>query len=303
MAQQGKITQEDVNAICERLRAQGKRPSTRLIRAEHGAGSTGTIQAMLRVWEANNPETETSVVLTTALQKTLQDNLGYEVSRAKQELHDKLEVASETISDLVRENEQLVIDNAQLEDANGKLLDGLAEAKGQVQQLQEDMAAAKAAEAQQRAEADQLRTALARAQLQLEQVEKLEASHATALQQLEQMRASQVESERLASVSAAQRDAHAERVTEEKARSEKLLAQVETLTQELSKASVRIEAAQGRFDLISAELVAAKEEAQQARATAAKAREAEAEWKGHAEELRGQLETRAGTPAGGGKQS
>lgn len=294
MAQQGKITQEDVNAICERLRAQGKRPSTRLIRSEHGAGSTGTIQAMLRVWEANNPEAETGVVLTTALQKTLQDNLGYEVSRAKQELHDKLEVASETISDLVRENEQLAGENAQLEDANGKLLDGLAEAKGQVQQLQEDIAAAKAAEAQQRADADQLRGDLARAQLRLEQVDKLEANHTATLQQLEQMRASQVESERLASVSAAQRDAHADRATEEKARSEKLLTQVETLSQELSKAAVRIEAAQGRFDLISAELGAAKEEAFQARTIAAKAREAEAEWKGHVDELRAQLAAHAG---------
>lgn len=289
MAQQGKITQEDVNVLCARLRAQGKRPSTRLIRAEHGAGSTGTIQAMLRVWEGSNPEAATAVTLTTALQKTLQDNLGIEVSRAQQELREKLEVASETISDLVRENEQLADENAQLDDVNGKLLDSVAEAKGQLQQLQEDMAAAKAGETQQRADADQLRIALARAQLQLEQVEKLEASHAVALQQLEQMRVHQVESERQASVSAAQRDAYAERVTEEKLRSEKLLGQVEALSQELSKAAVRVEAAQGRFELVSAELSVAKDEAQQARVTAAKAREAEAEWKGHVDELRGQL--------------
>ena len=151
------------------------------------------------------------------------------------------------------------------------------------------MAAAKAGEAQQRADADQLHIALARAQLQLEQVEKLEASHAVTLQQLEQMRVRQVESERQASVSAAQRDAYAERVTEEKLRSEKLLGQVEALSQELSKAAVRVEAAQGRFELVSAELSVAKDEAQQARVTAAKAREAEAEWKGHVDELRGQL--------------
>lgn len=289
MAQQGKITQEDVNVLCARLRAQGKRPSTRLIRAEHGAGSTGTIQAMLRVWEGSNPEAATAVTLTTALQKTLQDNLGIEVSRAQQELREKLEVASETISDLVRENEQLADENAQLDDVNGKLLDSVAEAKGQLQQLQEDMAAAKAGEAQQRADADQLHIALARAQLQLEQVEKLEASHAVALQQLEQMRVRQVESERQASVSAAQRDAYAERVTEEKLRSEKLLGQVEALSQELGKAAARVEAAQGRFELVSAELSVAKDEAQQARVTAAKAREAEAEWKGHVDELRGQL--------------
>lgn len=289
MAQQGKITQEDVNVLCARLRAQGKRPSTRLIRAEHGAGSTGTIQAMLRVWEGSNPEAATAVTLTTALQKTLQDNLGIEVSRAQQELREKLEVASETISDLVRENEQLADENAQLDDVNGKLLDSVAEAKGQLQQLQEDMAAAKAGEAQQRADADQLHIALARAQLQLEQVEKLEASHAVTLQQLEQMRVRQVESERQASVSAAQRDAYAERVTEEKLRSEKLLGQVEALSQELGKAAARVEAAQGRFELVSAELSVAKDEAQQARVTAAKAREAEAEWKGHVDELRGQL--------------
>ena len=289
MAQQGKITQEDVNALCVRLRAQGKRPSTRLIRAEHGAGSTGTIQAMLRVWEGNNPEAATAVALTTALQKTLQDNLGIEVSRAQQELREKLEVASETISDLVRENEQLADENAQLDDVNGKLLDSVAEAKGQLQQLQEDIAAARAGEAQQRADADQLHIALARAQLQLEQVEKLEASHAVTLQQLEQMRVRQVESERQASVSAAQRDAYAERVMEEKLRSEKLLGQVEALSQELGKAAARVEAAQGRFELVSAELSVAKDEAQQARVIAAKAREAEAEWKGHVDALRGQL--------------
>ena len=289
MAQQGKITQEDVNALCARLRAQGKRPSTRLIRAEHGAGSTGTIQAMLRVWEGNNPEAVTAVILTTALQKTLQDNLGIEVSRAQQELRDKLEVASETIGDLVRENEQLADENAQLDDVNGKLLDSVAEAKGQLQQLQEDIAAARAGEAQQRADADQLHIALARAQLQLEQVEKLEASHAVTLQQLEQMRVRQVESERQASVSAAQRDAYAERVMEEKLRSEKLLGQVEALSQELGKAAARVEAAQGRFELVSAELSVAKDEAQQARVIAAKAREAEAEWKGHVDALRGQL--------------
>jgi chromosome segregation ATPase len=120
---------------------------------------------MLRVWEANNPEVETGIVLTTALQKTLQGNLGYEVSRARQELQEKLDVATETISDLVRENEQLAGENAQMEDANGKLLDAVAEAKGQAQQLQEAAIAAKPAEAQQRAECDHLRASLVRAQL------------------------------------------------------------------------------------------------------------------------------------------
>lgn len=291
MPQVGKITQEEVNAICARIHAQGKRPSTRQIRAEHGAGSTGTIQAMLRVWEANNPQPETNVVLTTALQKSLQDNLGYEVARAKQELNERLEIAAETINDLTRENDQLALENAALEAASGDLMDTLAAYKGQVQQLEAEIVEAKAAAQRERQEAEQLRTTLTKAQLRLELVDELEAEHTALQRNLDQARAGQVEAERLASVAAAQRDAHADRVVEEKARSEKLAGQVDLLTQELSKAAVRVEAAQGRYEMLSIETNVSKEDAKKARATAAEARQAEAEWRGHADALRAQLAT------------
>lgn len=303
MAQTLKITQKDVDAICARLRGQGKMPSVRLIRAEHGAGSTGTIQQMLRVWEAENPEVESAVTITATLQKALAENMGYEITRAKQEMGAKLEVATETINDLVNENEQLTEQAEQLQNAHDQLMDGLATYKGQVQQLETDVAAARAAEQQSRDDADKLRIELAKAQLRIEQADKLQADHATLQIQLEQERTRREAADNLAGINGAQRDSLAERLTEEKARSEQLAAQVDKLAKELTNAAVRVEASHARLESAEIQLTAAKETAAKAKAKAATALAAEAEWKGHATELRDQVQQlQAQRPAGGAKE-
>lgn len=298
MAQPGKITQEQVNAICEKLRGLGKRPSARLIRAEHGAGSTGTIQAMLKVWEAQNPAPEHGVSLAPALMKALEDNMQHEVWRARQELAEQLAIAGETISDLTRENEEVADENAALQEAQGKLMDGMAELKGQVHQLENDLAGARAGEQREREAAEQLRIELAKAQLRIEQAAQLQDQHAAVLQELAQERDLRQAAEKQAGIAAAQRDTANERVTEEKARSEQLAVQVEKMGKELTSAAVRFEASHARLEGAAAQLETVKEAAKKDRERAVAATAEAAEWKGHAEELRGQLqELKASLPA------
>lgn len=285
MAQPGKITQEQVNAICEKLRGLGKRPSARLIRAEHGAGSTGTIQAMLKVWEAQNPAPEHGVSLSPALMKALEDNMQYEVQRARQELAEQLAIAGETISDLTRENEEVADENAALQEAQGTLMDGMAELKGQVHQLENDLATVRAAEQREREAAEQLRIELAKAQLRIEQAAQLQDQHAAVLKELAQERDQRQAAEKQAGIAAAQRDTANERVTEEKARSAGLAALVDKLTKEGTSAAVRVEAAHARLESAAAQLDAAKESAKKERERASEAESAMSEWKGRAEQL------------------
>jgi SOS-response transcriptional repressor LexA len=48
------ITQDHVNAIANRLKSTGTKPTVRLIIAEHGSGSPGTVHPMLKNWESRN---------------------------------------------------------------------------------------------------------------------------------------------------------------------------------------------------------------------------------------------------------
>lgn len=259
MAQQAKISQQEVDAICARLLLQGKVPTVRLIRAEHGAGSTGTIQRFLRVWESGQPNIETGITLSSALQKALADNLGYEVSKAKQDLLAKLTAADETIADLSRENEQLVEGLARAEDEVAQVKTEFLALKEQTAKLEADLVGARAAEHFERDDADHLRAELAKAHLRIEQAEQLEHRYNQLQGQYDAERGRREKAEKAAAISEAQRDGLAERLSDERHRSDQLATQIDKLSKELTQAAVRVEAAHGRFEDAANRLASARE--------------------------------------------
>jgi colicin import membrane protein len=98
------ITQDQVNAIANQLNAKGIKPTVRLIIAEHGSGSQGTVHPMLKNWERGNRPAAEGVTLSPVLVRMLQEHFTQEVARATAEARVQLADSEEAAGDLAREN-------------------------------------------------------------------------------------------------------------------------------------------------------------------------------------------------------
>lgn len=173
MSRQSTITQKDVDALCQRLLEAGKTPTIRLLIAEHGSGSQGTVQPLLKEWrrkreEANPraPETPLSDALLTSLTKAFH----HDVNVARAELKDQLEQSEEANSDLARENTTLQAQLSQAEAELAALSEQDAVIRGHASQLEQEL--------------QQLRS-----QLEIERAGRLEAERAAAAAEVQRVAA------------------------------------------------------------------------------------------------------------------
>lgn len=136
------INQADVDAICARLLEQGKPPTLRLVIAEHGSGSQGTVQPLLKDWQRRRQSEQPAApehVLSPDLLKALSKQFSRDLQIALADVKDQLEASEEANSDLARENEAL---NASLRQREAELValsDRDAVVRGQVEQLENDL--------------------------------------------------------------------------------------------------------------------------------------------------------------------
>lgn len=286
------IKQEDVDRICDKLRAEGKKPSARTVLAEHGGGSSmSTVLPMLNNWKARNPEAERAVNMSEPLLKALSMYLGQEIEHAKAGLRADLAVLEETNQDLATEarlkDEQLTAREAE----SAQLHDQVTAYAAQVAQLEADVVAAQAETERERAAGERARIDLAMASARLEGVPQLEEELARCRQLLSNETQARVVAEQQAAVASVAREGVQARLDDERARSAQLQTQlaaeqakVDKLHKEATQSNLHYEAARGRLEAAEARMTSAE-------GRASKYRDEAKEASARAASLEGQLAT------------
>lgn len=275
MGREAVITQEEVNAVADQLRAGGVKPTARAVREALGAGSMATVLKYLQVWQSHQVRPpEAHAVLPVGLQRALVDFITQEVASAKVSIEGDLVLAQQSNQDLIAESERQAVALQREQSTVESLQADKAELLGRLGQLTEDLEEARSEAVAQREAAEHARTEKAKLELRLEGVPRLEA-------EIDRLRAA-LESERSAKVVAEQQAAVSQaRLEKTEAQIKELVANnaVPRLDAEMSKLkasldeerSVRVHAEQ------QAAVALAKLEKTEAQATDLAARLAKAE--------------------------
>lgn len=290
MAREATITQEQVNAAADTIRANGGAPTARAVREHLGGGSMATVLKFLQVWKNGQLKpVAQDITLPPALQRLLVDFVSQEVAAARAELEPEIVTAQQAQSDLIAENERQSSHVEALSNTLDEALAEKAEVTGRLAQMESDLATARneTHAAEQAAEA--ARTALAKAELRLEAMPRLEAENERLRTELAEMRESATTSAQSAAVFEAKFAAATERASATEARetvAQKKLEQAEDRARADAKeiASLRLEV-QTQQTIVAnqaRELATAQEGAAEALAAAKQAGE-------QAAELRGQI--------------
>ena len=281
MARETTITQEQVNATADAIRAEGNRPTARAVRERIGSGSMATVLKFLQAWQSGQVRTvDAPVTLPASLQRALVDCIGQEVASARADLGDELAAAQQANADLIAEAER----QAATIEAQAASIDALhTENAGLVGQLaQVESALMKAGDeiSDERAAAERARTELAKAQLRLEALPDLEAQLIALRTTLEQERAAKADAEKSAAVALAKLEAAERALKAAEDATEKAEKRTAQATQELSTARVQVQAQQTALDTAARECDDLRKQTKDARADAKKAGEVAAELRG-----------------------
>ena len=233
MGRESTITQEEVNAAADQLRATGVKPTARAVREVLGGGSMATVLKHLQAWQSRQvrpPETQAGLPL--GLQRALVDFIAQEVAGAKAALEADLVASQQANQDLIAESERLAASLEREQTVVESQTEEKAELSGRLAQLSKDLDEAKATAAAEREAAEYARTEKAKCELRLEGVPRLET-------EIERLKAA-FELERNAKVVAEQAAAVAQ------ARLEKTEAQAADLAARLAKAEAWLEEARGK---------------------------------------------------------
>lgn len=273
MPREPSITPEQVAAAADAIKAEGGRPTARVLRERLGAGSMGTLHRLLQQWQAGQSrQVETTLTLPPAMQRVILDFLAQEIAAAKAALEAELAETRQTAADLATENER---QSAQIEGQAAALAGLTAEnatQRGRIEQLAAEAERAKseaaaqieAAEAhaqreQQAREAAQV--ALAKAELRLEALPRLEETAQRLQAALDSERLARTDAERLAATAEAKAAGLADRLADTQAQGRQCLAQMERLEAELAQLRAELKAvtafnheARGQITILQAEL-------------------------------------------------
>lgn len=225
MPREASITQAQVDAVAERLRATGTWPTNRAVRDELGMGSMATIVKYLKNWRDRQPQQgEQKLTLPPAIQRTLLEFIGQEVASAKANLQADLAIAEQTNADLIVESDRQATALELQETENERLRAECATLNGRLIQLTNDLESNQASLETQRRATETARTEMARQELRLEALPKLTDQLERLQDALEKERAGRVLAEQSAAVSAARLEKTEAQVADLEGRLEQALA-------------------------------------------------------------------------------
>lgn len=269
MAREATISQEEVNAVADTIRASGMRPTARAVREELGRGSMATVLRLLQNWQTGQGRApETPVVLPTALQRLLSDFIAQEVASAKLHLEQELVSAQQAQRDLIAESEAQAADIESLQQLFDTLKDTHRQLQGRSTQLTTDLEDARRAAEAQRQAAETARNEIAKLQLRMEGVPRIEAELTKQKEELEAERKARVAAEQAAAVSAAKLEQSQVSVEDLKSRLTRTETDLREAHQEAGKLRSQVSNLQGALDSTSRELAQTKEEARRAETAA-----------------------------------
>lgn len=299
MGREATITPEQVAAVADALKSEGKKPTSRLVRERLGnTGSMGTITKLLQRWKAGQERERVSALsLPPALQRAVLDFMDQELAATRSPLEAELSELKESLEELATENQgqEKAIDG--LRDQLDQVSAEKASAEGKAAQLTADLGTARDEGARERQAAELARTELAKAQLRLEAMPRLEADLGAVRGELVKESKARVDAEQSAAVLSAQKTDLEARVADAKVERDRVaerLTKTQTRADQLAETAadtrIKLQTAEAREHDLSKQLAAATKEIQQARAEARASAD-------EAAELRGRL----GAPAAGTK--
>lgn len=269
MVRKATITQEEVNAVADSIRAGGGKPTARAVREQLGQGSMATVLRLLQVWQAGQGRAATTPdVLPPALQRAV-DFIGKEVASATLLLEQELESVQQSQKDLIAENETQLAAIEGLQTALDELSAEHSQLEGRSAQLAADLDKARQSAETQRQAAETARTETAKLQLRLEGVPLLEAELTKLKEALEAERSARVSSDQAAAVATARLEQNEASMEDLRSRLTRAETDLREATQEANKLRGQVSNLQGALDSTSKELTQAKEEARRAEAEAA----------------------------------
>ena len=255
MAREATITQEQINAAADAIRAGGTKPTARAVREAVGGGSMATVLKLLQVWQSGQVRVEDGpVVLPAGVQRALVDFIGQEVAGAKADLQSDLVAAQQANGDLIAESERqastIELQAAALESVQAEK----AELAGRLAQVESDLVRATDDVTQERHAAELARTELAKAQLRLEALPRIEAEVDRLRVELASEHTAKVAAEQNAAVAAEKVAGHVARLADAQARIEALERKDQAAQAALEKADAKQQAAADRVGQLLAEL-------------------------------------------------
>ncbi len=272
MGREASITENQVHAAANAIRAEGGTPTLRAVRERLGAGSMGTVSKHLQQWKAGQErQTSTELALPPALQRSVLDFMATELAAARAPLEAELAEQQQTSSDLAAENErQAATIDRQAAEMEFLAADKAA-AEGKAGQLAADLTSAKEESARERQAAELARTELAKALLRLEAMPRMESDLTAIRAELAQERKKRVEAEQQAAVLAAQKfdlDGRLGEIKVSIVSKEELLykaqERIDHLASALGDAKVTIQASQVRIEDLTVQLERARTDAREA---------------------------------------
>ena len=281
MSRQASITQEQVNAAAETIRADGIKPTARSVRDALGGGSITTVLKLLHIWQnSQSAAEERTIVLPVNIHRALLDLVGQEVAAAKVGPLADLVAAQQANGDLIVENERQsstialqaeALELAQAE--NAQLAGRLVEVESQLTRCQEH-------DADERKAAETARTERAMALLRLQSLPRIEAEADHLRAEAERERNAKVAAEQVAAVAVAKLDAMTDRANKAEAKAEEAEKKAHQSSQAFHDARVQIQAQQTALEVAKREMADVHLQAKTAREDANKLGEVAAELRG-----------------------
>lgn len=176
MPREATITYDQVVRYAEAIKAEGHKPTPRMIRDRHGSGSYGTIHKLFQQWDRSQTlAIEAALSLPPSLQRAILEFVRNELSTGRAELDERLSQAITHAGDLATENErlsQLIEDQSNEAEA---LRGEKAALEGRVCEMEAAAKKLREESTRERQAAETARTELAKITLRLEGLPRLEA--------------------------------------------------------------------------------------------------------------------------------
>lgn len=270
MARGTTISQEEVNAAADSIRAAGGRPTARAVREQLGRGSMATVLRLLQTWQAGQAVApETPVVLPTGLQRALLDFTAQEVAAAKWQLEQELVTAQQTQKELIAENEAQASALADLQRALEELQVDHSRLSGRYEQIGTEFEETRQTVESHRQAAETARTEIAKLLLKLEGVPRLEADLAKLMAALEAERVARVAADQTAAVASALLEQSQASVEDLKIRLARAESDAREANHEAGRLREQVSTVQGALDSASKQLSQSQNEVRLAEASAA----------------------------------
>ena len=223
MGRESTITYEQIAAIADAMKTEGAKPTSRAVRERLGnTCSMGSINQLLGRRKAGQErQISAALVLPPALQRVLLEFMDTELTAARTALEAELADQQQEAADLAAENERQVIENDAQADTIELLRAEVSTHQGRAGQLESDLVVSRDEAARERSGAELARTELTKAQLRLEAMPRLEADLVAVRAVLEAERTARQQAKEDAAVLASKLEAAERRIAENEARSTK----------------------------------------------------------------------------------